>query len=462
MIVDGRLPVADCRLSIEEPLTRIAPIAIGNRQSAIPMLDIIRSDDKEAMSRLLSAQATNLSRAEAVARRILAHVRRQGDRALIRYTRQLDGVDLRKAGMRVTPDELECACTNSPQNVIEALRVAAKNIRAVARRQLPRAWQFQALPGVNVGQVLRPLERVVCYVPGGRFPLPSTVLMSVIPAQVAGVREILLTSPKPAPAVLAAAHMLGVSGIYRLGGAQAVAAFAYGTESVPRVEKIVGPGNRYVAAAKKLVAGECGIDFVAGPSELVVVGAEGNPEWIAADLVAQAEHDPDALAMLITPSRQLALRVRACAAQIVAQLRLPLAQQSLAGQGCIILTRGLAEAAELVNRLAPEHLTLLEDAEGLLDRIQCAGSIFLGGYSPVAAGDYASGTNHILPTSGAARLRGGLSAADFVKCISIQQITRKGLGRLRPSIVTLARTEGLKAHAQSVGARFKNREGGVP
>jgi histidinol dehydrogenase len=421
------------------------------------MLDIIRSDNKEAVSRLLEARATNLSSAEAVARRILAHVRRQGDRALVRYSRQFDSVDLRKTGMTVTPDEVERAYTALPQSFVEALRVAAKNIRAAARRQLPRAWQFQALPGVKVSQVLRPLERVVCYVPGGRFPLPSTVLMSVIPAQVAGVREVLVTSPKPAPAVLVAAHMLGVSRIYRLGGAQAVAAFAYGTESVPRVEKIVGPGNRYVAAAKKLVAGECGIDFIAGPSELVVVGAEGNPEWIAADLVAQAEHDPDAVAILLTSSRKLALRVQAWAAEMVAKLGLPVAQESLAGQGCIILTGDLGEAAEFVNRLAPEHLTLLEDAEGLLDRIQSAGSIFLGAYSPVAAGDYASGTNHILPTSGAARLRGGLSAADFVKCISVQQITRKGLARLRQSIVTLARTEGLKAHAQSVEVRFKRR-----
>jgi len=421
------------------------------------MLDIIRSDNKEAVSRLLEARATNLSSAEAVARRILAHVRRQGDRALVRYSRQFDSVDLRKTGMTVTPDEVERAYTALPQSFVEALRVAAKNIRAAARRQLPRAWQFQALPGVKVSQVLRPLERVVCYVPGGRFPLPSTVLMSVIPAQVAGVREVLVTSPKPAPAVLVAAHMLGVSRIYRLGGAQAVAAFAYGTESVPRVEKIVGPGNRYVAAAKKLVAGECGIDFIAGPSELVVVGAEGNPEWIAADLVAQAEHDPDAVAILLTSSRKLALRVQAWAAEMVAKLGLPVAQESLAGQGCIILTGDLGEAAEFVNRLAPEHLTLLEDAEGLLERIQSAGSIFLGAYSPVAAGDYASGTNHILPTSGAARLRGGLSAADFVKCISVQQITRKGLARLRQSIVTLARTEGLKAHAQSVEVRFKRR-----
>jgi histidinol dehydrogenase len=421
------------------------------------MLDIIRSDNKEAVSRLLRAHATNLSSAEVVAGRILANVRRQGDRALVRYSRQFDGVELRKVGMTVTPDEVECAYTNLPHSFVEALLVAAKNIRAVARRQLPRAWQFQTLQGVKVSQVLRPLERVVCYIPGGRFPLPSTVLMSVIPAQVAGVREILVSSPNPAPAVLVAAHLLGVSRIYRLGGAQAVAAFAYGTESVPRVEKIVGPGNRYVAAAKKLVAGDCGIDFIAGPSELVVVGAEGNPEWIAADLVAQAEHDPDAVAILITPSRKLALRVQACAAEIVAKLELPVAQKSLAGQGCIILTRDLGEAADLVNLLAPEHLTLLEGAEDLLDHIRSGGSIFLGGYSPVAAGDYASGTNHILPTSGAARLRGGLSAADFVKCISVQQITRKGLSSLRQSIVTLARTEGLKAHVHSVEARFKKR-----
>jgi histidinol dehydrogenase len=280
--------------------------------------------------------------------------------------------------------------------------------------------------------------------------------MSVIPAQVAGVREVLITSPKPAPAVLLAASMLGVTTIYRLGGAQAVAAFAYGTESVPRVEKIVGPGNRYVAAAKKLVAGECGIDFVAGPSELVIVGAEGEPRWIAADLVAQAEHDPDAVAMLITPSLRLARRVQTCAAQFVAQLSLPVARKSLDNHGCIVLTRSLAEATEFVNRLAPEHLTLLEDAEDLLDQIRSAGSIFLGSFSPVAAGDYASGTNHILPTAGAAHVRGGLSAADFLKCILVQKITRRGLSRLRPSIVTLAGAEGLMAHAESVQTRFQD------
>jgi len=420
------------------------------------MLDFIRSDDKQAVSRLFRARTANLSDAERVARRILDDVRRHGDKALIRYSRRFDGVDLRKTGVTVRRDELDRVSSDIPPALAEALSAAAKNIRAVARRQLPRSWQVQPVRGVHVCQVLRPLERVACYVPGGRFPLPSTVLMSVIPAQVAGVREILITSPKPAPAVLLAASMLGVTAIYRLGGAQAVAAFAYGTESVPRVEKIVGPGNRYVAAAKKLVAGECGIDFVAGPSELVIVGAEGEPRWIAADLVAQAEHDPDAVAMLITPSLRLARRVQTCAAQFVAQLSLPVARKSLDNHGCIVLTRSLAEATEFVNRLAPEHLTLLEDAEDLLDQIRSAGSIFLGSFSPVAAGDYASGTNHILPTAGAAHVRGGLSAADFLKCILVQKITRRGLSRLRPSIVTLAGAEGLMAHAESVQTRFQD------
>jgi histidinol dehydrogenase len=310
--------------------------------------------------------------------------------------------------------------------------------------------------GVKVGQIIRPLERVACYVPGGRFPLPSTVFMSVIPAQEAGVREIIVTSPRPAPTVLAAADLLGVRKIFRLGGAQAIAAFAYGTESVPRADKIVGPGNRFVAAAKKLISGECGIDFVAGPTELVIVGSKGNPQWIAADLVAQAEHDPDASAVFITSSPKLALKVQKAVQEILARVRSSIAESSLLSQGAIVVTHKLEEAVEWANRLAPEHLTLLEDAARLLDRVHSAGAIFLGSYSAVAAGDYASGGNHILPTAGAARLRGGLTAADFVKTISVQRLTRGGLAGLRKSIVTLAETEGLKAHAFSVLTRFEH------
>jgi histidinol dehydrogenase len=419
------------------------------------MIRIIRSTDQAALARLERARQTSLTDAERVAAEILADVRRQGDRALIRYARKLDGLDLRKTGFEVRRNEIEAAYREVPRGFVAALRVATRNIRASARRQLPRAWRSSNGAGVRVGQILRPLARVACYVPGGRFPLPSTVLMSVIPAQVAGVKEIVITSPRPAPAVLVAADILGVRRIFRLGGAQAIAAFAFGTESVPRADRIVGPGNRFVAAAKKLVAGECGIDFVAGPSELVVVGSRGNGRWIAADLVAQAEHDPDAVAIFLTASRALALRVQQAAERVVTELQLPVAAKSLAGHGAIILTRDLNEAADIANRLAPEHLTLLDGAARLLDRIESAGSIFLGGYSPVAAGDYASGTNHILPTGGTARLRGGLSAADFVKAISVQELSRRGLARLRRAIVTLANTEGLKAHAYSVDTRFE-------
>ena len=418
------------------------------------MLRIIHSGNRKAIAHLFQARQSSLAEAEAVARRIAGEVRTEGDRALVRFARQFDQVDLAKTGFTVTREEIRKAYRDVPQEFLAALRLAAANIRAAARRQLPRAWKFATQAGVKVSQMIRPLDRVACYVPGGLFPLPSTVLMSVIPAQVAGVREVLVTSPRPAPAVLVAADVMGIKKIFRLGGAQAVAAFAYGTQTIPRVDKIVGPGNRYVAAAKKIIAGECGIDFVAGPSELVAVGTKGNPRWIAADLVAQAEHDPDAVAIFITPSRELAGRVQAAAREIVSELGLPLAEKSLMGQGTIIVTRNLREAVALVNELAPEHLALFDGVTDLLDRIHSAGSVFLGGYSPVAAGDYASGTNHILPTGGAARLRGGLSAADFVKTVSVQHLSRQGLARLRPAIVTLANTEGLKAHAYSVEARF--------
>lgn len=428
------------------------------------MLRIIPSSDKKSLDRLLRARTARLEEAEPVARRILDDVRREGDRALVRYARKFDGVDLRRLGFTVSQKEIREACRQVPAEFMDALGVAANNVRAAARNHINLLTTLinreplgePATKGVELRQIVRPLERVACYIPGGRYPLPSTVLMSVIPAQIAGVRDIAITSPHPAPSVLAAADFLHVKEIYRLGGAQAIAAFAYGTESVPRTDKIVGPGNRYVAAAKKLVAGECGIDFVAGPTELVIVGSSGRPGWIAADLVAQAEHDPDAVAIFITSSARLARDVQAAAASLVRELRLPVAKVSLAKHGAIIVTRMMSEAIDLVNDFAPEHLTLL-DAGGrsLLDEIRSAGSIFVGDYSAVAAGDYASGSNHILPTGGAARLRGGLSPFDFVKTISVQRLSRQGLKQLQRSIVTLATTEGLKAHAHSVETRFK-------
>jgi histidinol dehydrogenase len=420
------------------------------------VIQIVKSSERAAIARWLKSREASLADAEAVAGKILRDVRQRGDRALLAYSRKFDGVDLRAEGFSVSEREIREAYSKVPKGFIAAVRTAAKNIRSVARRQLPRAWRTEIARGVKVSQIVRPLERVACYVPGGRFPLPSTVLMSVIPAQVAGVREIFVTSPRPAPAVLVAANLLGVEKIFRLGGAQAIAAFAYGTKSVPRVDKVVGPGNRYVAAAKKLVAGDCGIDFVAGPTELVIAGARGRADWIAADLVAQAEHDSDAIAVLITPSLRLAGAVQNAVERVLAKLPPGVARMSLDEHGRIIVTRNSAEAIELVNQLAPEHLTLLEDAEDWLGKIQSAGSIFLGDWSPVAAGDYTSGTNHILPTSGAARIRGGLCAADFMKAITTQKLNRAGLKRLRASITMLANSEGLKAHAYSVETRFSD------
>ncbi|MDE3180622.1 MAG: histidinol dehydrogenase [Acidobacteriota bacterium] len=420
------------------------------------MLKIVRSNNESALARLFTERRAQELSAERIARRIVTSVRRKGDAALLQLARELDGADLQREGFTVTRQEIRAAYAQTPKEFLAAVRIAARNIRATAKRQLPRGWMAKISPGIEVGQAIRPLDRVACYVPGGRFPLPSTVLMSVIPAQEAGVREIVVTSPRAAPAVCVTADFLGVKKIYRLGGAQAIAAFAFGTESVPRADKIVGPGNRYVAAAKKLVAGDCGIDFVAGPTELVVVGSAGRAAWIASDLVAQAEHDPDASAIFITSSMKLAIEVQSAAQSSLKKLRSAVAEASLRRRGAIILTKGLAESIELANRLAPEHLTLLDDAASSLSEIRSAGAIFLGGSSPVAAGDYASGGNHILPTAGAARVRGGLTAADFVKSISVQRLSRSGLRDLGRTIITLAEAEGLRAHAQSIEARFEN------
>jgi len=296
-----------------------------------------------------------------------------------------------------------------------------------------------------------PLDRVGCYVPAGRYPLPSSLLMTAIPAAAAGVRDIIVACPRPAPVVMAAAVEARITRMFRVGGAHAIAALAYGTATIPRVDKIVGPGSRYVAAAKALVAADCGIDFYAGPTEIVIVASRGPAAWIAADLVAQAEHDPDARSVLITPSRTLAARV-------VREIddRLPdagPAREALRSHGGIIVTASIAEAMELANASAPEHLVL--DDERLARLVKCAGSVFIGPWSAQAAGDYAIGSNHVLPTAGAARARGGLSAVDFVRQITVQRLTQRGLRRIGPVAMTLAGAEGLHAHAGSIGLRMK-------
>jgi histidinol dehydrogenase len=398
---------------------------------------------------------TDLAGVEPAVRRIVEDVRRNGDRALRRYATRWDG--LRKNDpLRVPEDELHRAWEQTAPELQQAIEHAAGNIRRYAEWQAgvgvtKNEWLREIEPGVSVGQLVRPLESVGCYVPGGRYPLPSTVLMTVIPAQVAGVPQIRVVSPRPAQATLAAAAFLGVREFYRVGGAQAIAALAYGTEEIPRVDKIVGPGNLYVTAAKKLVPFDCAIEFLAGPTEAVVISADGNPACIASDLVAQAEHDPDALCVFITTSPQLAKKV-----QNEVQTRTrenPTAAQSLSRRGAILLTATLEQAIEMANRIAPEHLTI---PAALAPAVQHAGAVFLDEFTPQAAGDYISGPNHVLPTAGMARVRGGLSVLDFVRVIGCQQVTRAGIRRLGPPGITLATAEGLKGHAEAFRVRCSN------
>ena len=393
---------------------------------------------------------TDLARVEKQVRRIVADVRKNGDLTLRRYAEKWDGLNA-KQPLRVTDAELEQAWNAVSDQFKHALETAAANIQQYCEWQKPQPWRNAVSPGIQVGQVVRPLQSAGCYVPGGRYPLPSTMLMTVIPAQVAGVQEIRAVSPRPAPETLAAAHFLGVREFYRIGGAQAIAALAYGTASVPRVDKIVGPGNLFVTAAKKLVAFDCGIDFLAGPTEVVIISERGDARFIAADLVAQSEHDPDTLAVFITASAALAERVAAEAKSGAANNEI--AQKSLKDNGAILLAASHDQALEFANRIAAEHITVSEED---LVHIRNAGSIFVGDYSPQAAGDYAAGPNHVLPTGGVARVRGGLGVQDFIKTISVQQLSRDGLDRIGAAVITLAEAEGLKAHAESIRVRSAN------
>jgi histidinol dehydrogenase len=413
------------------------------------MIRILTSRDA---GRLLTRRAARLTEAEQVVRPIIQAVRKRGDRALIEYARRLDGLERRS--LRVPQPELEQAAASLAPSFRAALRTAARNIRACARMQLPQPKTWLAAPGLRLGQIVRPLEAVAAYIPAGRYPLPSTLLMTAIPAQVAGVKQIWAASPRPVPEILGTAHMLRIAGVFQMGGAHAIAAFAFGTRTVPKVDRIVGPGNVFVTAAKKLLAGKVGIDFVAGPTEILILAAAGDPAVLAADMLAQAEHDIEASAILLTTSKRLALAVARNIERLLIDLpTAPVARQAIERASAIVLVDSLAEAIELANRFAPEHLSI--PVRALLRTIHHAGSVFIGPSSPEAAGDYASGPNHVLPTSGLARLRGGLSAADFVKVISFQELSPAALARLAPAITTLARAEGLEAHARSVEVRTR-------
>src|ERR1700677_1010081 len=405
---------------------------------------------KETRQMLLELEARgarNTARAMPVVQRIVAGVRKGGDRALRRFAARLDGLAAQQP-LEISRAEMEQAWAATPKALQAAMQTAAGNIRRFAGRQMPKQWSTTTA-GLTTGQQVRALGAVGCYVPSGRYPLPSTLLMTVIPAQVAGVERIVVVSPKPAKETLAAAALLGVSAFYRVGGAQAIAALAFGTESIRRVDKIVGPGNWYVTAAKKMVAFDCAIDMLAGPTEIVVTSESGDPVGIAADLVAQAEHDPEALAILITTNGSLA---RAVVKEVAQRVKTnSIAKQAIERNGLAIVAGSVDEAREITNRLAPEHLSV--DANEDLDWVRNAGSVFIGRYSPQPMGDYVSGPNHTLPTGGVAQVRGGLSVMDFLKLITVQEYTLAGLQKLGPAAITLANAEGLLGHAEAVRAR---------
>jgi histidinol dehydrogenase len=392
--------------------------------------------------------------AQRIAANIVADVRKHGDSALDKWSGKVDGRDVRGKRLWVAPQEIVAAAKRVDRSFLRAVEHAAANVRRVAEKQLPRQWSLQVEPGVTITQIVRPVDAIGCYIPGGRFSLFSTLLMTVIPAQVAGASRIVVVCPRANDELLAAARLLGIAHIARIGGAQAIATLAYGTKRIPPVEKIFGPGNRYVTAAKQLVSSDCAIDLPAGPTEAIVLARAGNPHWIAADLLAQGEHAPDAGSYLVTTSDRLAKQVQA---ELAAQLKsLPAnnpAHISSRKTGAILLARSWDDAIAFVNRFAPEHLSLPEASPSLLGKIKSSGTIFVGQLSAQPFGDYASGSNHVLPTGGWARRRAGLSANDFVKQITVQTIRPAGFRRLADDVQILARAEGLLAHANAVEVR---------
>jgi histidinol dehydrogenase len=404
--------------------------------------------------KLLAARLTQDAQAERVARRIVADVRRRGDTAVFGWTKRLDGLALNADSLWISRKEIRAAASKVSADFLRAVEQAARNIRRVAELQVPRAWSVSVEPGVRIRQVVSPIDAVGCYIPGGRASLVSTLLMTAIPAQVAAVPRIVAVCPKPNNELLAVADYSGLDEVAQVGGAQAIAALAYGTQSVTPVEKICGPGNKYVTAAKQIVAADCSIDLPAGPTEAIVLAEDGNPAWIAADLLAQAEHAPDAGSFLVTTSRKFGEDV---SAQVVAQL-LALspenpAHRSIRATGAILIARSLSDASDFVNRFAPEHLSLPSNAQSLLKRVRSYGTVFVGPWSAQPLGDYISGSNHVLPTGGWARRRGGLSVADFVKCVTTQEISRSGFARLASGAETFATAENLPAHYNAVRIR---------
>jgi histidinol dehydrogenase len=424
-------------------------------------LDTRASDFAQKFRAFLDTKREISADVEAAVRAIVADVAARGDRALKDYTKKFDRLDLDQVGLRVTPQDIAAAVQASSREALAALELARDRIEAFHRRQLPADDRFTDALGVELGSRWTAVEAVGLYVPGGTAAYPSSVLMNAVPAKVAGVPRIAMVVPAPGgelnPLVLAAAKLAGVDEIFRIGGAQAVAALAYGTETIAPVAKIVGPGNAYVAAAKRLVFGKVGIDMIAGPSEvLIVADQDGNPAWIAADLLAQAEHDASAQAILITDSENLAGAVeRALVGQLARLPREQVAAASWRDFGAVIVVRDFDEALPLIDAIAPEHLEIAAgDADALAARIRNAGAIFIGAHTPEAIGDYVAGSNHVLPTARSARFSSGLGVLDFMKRTSILKCGPEQLRALGDAAITLGMAEGLDAHARSVAIRL--------
>jgi histidinol dehydrogenase len=416
---------------------------------------------KSFLTTLLARRGTRQGSVERRTTAIIAAVRKEGDRALMRYAAAFDGARLTPATIEIKPEEIDRALEKVAPADLAMLRLAAKRIAAFHRRQLQKSWQYRDAVGMTLGQRIAPLERVGVYVPGGKASYPSTVLMNAIPAKVAGVKELLMASPigDDARIVLAAAHIAGVDRIFRIGGAQAIAAFAFGTRTIPKVDKIVGPGNIFVATAKRLVFGEVSIDSIAGPSEILLLADDSaDPAHVAADLLSQAEHDELAAALCMSSSAAIAERVRAAIEhQLQRTVRRAITRKSLARYGAIIIARGTGEMVELANAIAPEHIELIvRRPQALAKEIRNAGAIFLGPYSAPPLGDYLAGPNHVLPTGGSARFFSPLGTYDFVKRTSVIHAQKRALRRLAPELTRFARLEGLDDHARSVEARFRN------
>lgn len=415
---------------------------------------------KPLLAKILARRGTRGSEIERRVAEIVTAVQRRGDSALLNYTRMFDGMRLTRATMEVKAPEVEQALAKVARRDLAILKLATKRIAAFHRRQLQRSWQYRDPLGMLLGQRITPLERVGVYVPGGKASYPSTVLMNVVPAKVAGVKEIIMTSPigNDGAIILAAAHVAGVDRIFRVGGAQAVAALAFGTQTIPKVDKIVGPGNIFVATAKRIVFGEVNIDSIAGPSEILVLADESaEPVHVAADLLSQAEHDELAAALCLTTSTRTALRIQHAIETLLRNTkRQAITLKALAKYGAIIVARGQKEMIELANAIAPEHIELIvKRPERLAKQIRNAGAIFLGPYSAPPLGDYLAGPNHVLPTGGSARFFSPLGTYDFLKRTTVIYAEKRALKALAPKITHLARLEGLDDHARSVEARFR-------